>query len=245
MKHVLVKDTDGKYAVRTNKRYSGDMVIQELPEGTQIVFVNDFDEPDEIAFAKEDCCNTYVYFGEDGFWKKSQWDGLDDIVGCSSNVIIWDGRLENQQSQTTIDAMNDVGSEQVNSTDELFESLKDGLGKIGANDGKALVLPSKDVAPIKSDGGSSGYYFSKLPQHVIDDIVERGGIEIKDIVRYCFDNDADCKDIIKALKRIREYLKGGGKEGTTALYDMNKIDFFTDELRTYLEYLVGELDEEI
>src|SRR5574344_558410 len=69
---------------------------------------------------------------------------------------------------------------------------------------------------VKSDGGSSSYYFSKLPKSVIDEIVDKGGIEIKDIVKYCFYNDADCKDIIKALKRIMEDLRGGGKEGVYA-----------------------------
>lgn len=93
------------------------------------------------------------------------------------------------------------------------------------------------VKPVKSDGGSSSYYFTTLPEHLIKDIVERGGIEIKDIVRYCFDNDADCKDIIKALKRIRENLKGGGKEGVDVMYDSNKIIFFSEELQKYLKLL--------
>lgn len=84
--------------------------------------------------------------------------------------------------------------------------------------------------PIKSDGGSSPYYFSPLPQHIIEQIVETGGIEVKDIVRYCFDNDADCKDIIKALKRIRECKNGGGKEGVDVMYDTTKVKFFANEL---------------
>lgn len=84
--------------------------------------------------------------------------------------------------------------------------------------------------PFKSDGGSSPYYFSELPQHVIERIVKKGGIEIKDIIRYCFDNDADCKDIIKALKRIRECKKGGGKEGIDVMYDATKVKFFADEM---------------
>ena len=91
------------------------------------------------------------------------------------------------------------------------------------------------IKPVKSDGGSSSYYFTALPEHLIKDIVKRGGIEIKDIVRYCFDNDADCKDIIKALKRIRENLKGGGKEGVDSIYDANKICFFAEELRSSLK----------
>lgn len=88
---------------------------------------------------------------------------------------------------------------------------------------------------VKSDGGSSSYYFTKLPQHLIDQIVETGGIEIKDIVRYCFDNDADCKDIIKALKRIREDLKGGGKEGSDAMYNARKVVYFANELFKNIE----------
>ena len=88
---------------------------------------------------------------------------------------------------------------------------------------------------VKSDGGSSSYYFTKLPQHLIDQIVETGGIEIKDIVRHCFDNDADCKDIIKALKRIREDLKGGGKEGSDAMYNARKVVYFADELFKHIE----------
>lgn len=96
------------------------------------------------------------------------------------------------------------------------------------------------VKPVKSDGGSSSYYFTALPEHLIADIVKRGGIEIKDIVRYCFDNDADCKDIIKALKRIRENLKGGGKEGVDCIYDANKICFFAEELRSSLKVSINK-----
>lgn len=95
--------------------------------------------------------------------------------------------------------------------------------------------PKPQNKKVKSDGGSSSYYFTKLPQHLIDQIVETGGIEIKDIVRYCFDNDADCKDIIKALKRIREDLKGGGKEGVDAIYDARKVMYFADELFKHIE----------
>lgn len=86
--------------------------------------------------------------------------------------------------------------------------------------------------PIESDGGSSGYYFTKLPQWLIDQIVETGGIEVKDIVQFVFDNDAHAKDIIKAQKRIIEQRKGGGKAGLKPLYDYNKIVFFAeDQLR--------------
>ena len=82
---------------------------------------------------------------------------------------------------------------------------------------------------IHSDGGSSDYYFTSLPKHLIDQIVETGGIEIKDIIRYVFDNNADAFNIVKAQKRIVESLKGKGKAGITSLYDANKIRFFAEE----------------
>lgn len=124
------------------------------------------------------------------------------------------------------------------------DKLKDSLDKYNATDhGEDFYkfdLLGNSIKPIKSDGGSSSYYFTTLPEHLIKDIVKRGGIEIKDIVRYCFDNDADCKDIIKALKRIRENIKGGGKEGVDRIYDANKICFFAEELRSSLKVSTDE-----
>ena len=83
--------------------------------------------------------------------------------------------------------------------------------------------------PIQSDGGSSDYYFTKLPQELVDQIVKTGGIEIKDIARYVYDNNADAFNIIKAQKRIIEANKGAGKAGITKLYDANKIAYFANE----------------
>ena len=83
--------------------------------------------------------------------------------------------------------------------------------------------------PIQSDGGSSDYYFTKLPQELIDQIVKTGGIEIKDIARYVYDNNADAFNIIKAQKRIIEANKGVGKAGITKLYDAKKIVYFANE----------------
>lgn len=83
--------------------------------------------------------------------------------------------------------------------------------------------------PIVSDGGSSDYYFTTLPKHLIDQIVETGGIEIKDIARYVYDNDADAFNITKAQKRIIEARKGKGKAGIDLLYDAKKILFFANE----------------
>lgn len=105
---------------------------------------------------------------------------------------------------------------------------------ISPDDLKGMVddMISHPIQPIESDGGSSDYYFTKLPKWLIDQIVETGGIEVKDIVQFVFDNDAHAKDIIKAQKRIIEQRKGGGKVGLKPLYDYNKIVFFAeDQLR--------------
>ena len=102
------------------------------------------------------------------------------------------------------------------------------IGEEGAED----MIPDYEEATVKgivSDGGASDYYFTKLPQHIIDSIVITGGIEIKDIARYVYDNDADAFNIIKAEKRIIEERKGKGKLGCTALYDANKIVYFANE----------------
>jgi hypothetical protein len=85
------------------------------------------------------------------------------------------------------------------------------------------------LEPIVSDGGSSDYYFTTLPKHLIDQIVKTGGIEIKDIARYVYDNNADAFNIIKAQKRIIEANKGVGKAGITKLYDAKKIVYFANE----------------
>lgn len=91
------------------------------------------------------------------------------------------------------------------------------------------INQNQQTGSITSDGGSSSYYFTKLPKHLIDQIVETGGIEIKDIIRYVFDNDADAFNIVKAQKRIIESNKGKGKSGVTGLYDAKKITFFANE----------------
>lgn len=96
-------------------------------------------------------------------------------------------------------------------------------------DEQGIKYESDKLEPIVSDGGSSDYYFTTLPKHLIDQIIETGGIEIKDIARYVYDNDADAFNIIKAQKRIIEARKGKGKAGIDLLYDANKIKFFASE----------------
>lgn len=113
---------------------------------------------------------------------------------------------------------------------------------ISPDDLKGMVddMISHPIQPIESNGGSSDYYFTELPKWLIDQIVETGGIEVKDIVQFVFDNDAHAKDIIKAQKRIIEQRKGGGKAGLKPLYDYNKIVFFAED---QLRVAANNLDE--
>ena len=87
----------------------------------------------------------------------------------------------------------------------------------------------KDVAfnkrTVKSDGGSSSYYTIPLPAHEIEKIVENGAIETEIIIKYGFGNDFDFGNIQKTLKRLYEISQGGGKEGNTAQYEINKIRY--------------------
>lgn len=140
-------------------------------------------------------------FGEGEILKLSKDDG-DDTPRFKSNINGWEYYLD----------LEDV----------------EYIGEEGAED----MIPDYEEATVKgivSDGGASDYYFTKLPQHIIDSIVITGGIEIKDIARYVYDNDADAFNIIKAEKRIIEERKGKGKLGCTALYDANKIVYFANE----------------
>lgn len=149
------------------------------------------------------------------FWNKDGWSMNDcDIDLGWANPLYDDVMTFEEYSEYGYELLHDFSSK----TNELLQ-----------------YEPKPANKKVKSDGGSSSYYFTKLPQHLIDQIVETGGIEIKDIVRYCFDNDADCKDIIKALKRIREDLKGGGKEGSDAMYNARKVVYFADELFKHIE----------
>ncbi len=146
----------------------------------------------------------------------------DFCVGITNEMFLLD--MDDLILLDNLEIVNkETNTSQNESIDKFFES--------------DVILPKNDEDDftcclgkgIESDGGSSGYYFTILPKHLIDQIVETGGIEIKDIIRYVFDNNADAFNIVKAQKRIVESLKGKGKAGITSLYDANKIRFFAEE----------------
>lgn len=70
-----------------------------------------------------------------------------------------------------------------------------------------------DNVPVKSDGGSSTYYF--LP---------KGATELNDVIE--FKNMSFARgNMFKALYRL------GNKAGTDVEYDLNKIELFLGRLR--------------
>lgn len=148
---------------------------------------------------------------------------VNDVCKDNDEITLEDNLLYDPDDLKLIKSVDEINASQDESTDLFFES--------------DVLLPKNDEDDftcclgkgIESDGGSSDYYFTSLPKHMIDQIVETGGIEIKDIIRYVFDNNADAFNIVKAQKRIVESLKGKGKAGITSLYDANKIRFFAEE----------------
>lgn len=94
---------------------------------------------------------------------------------------------------------------------------------------KAEIFPEEaPPSKVKSDGGSSSYY--AFPQALVDHIIATGKFEVEDLIKYAFGNDYDFGNIVKATKRLYELKVGGGKEGSTADYEANKIRYYVDRV---------------
>jgi len=93
---------------------------------------------------------------------------------------------------------------------------------------KDEILPAEKPSKVKSDGSSSSYY--KFSQALVDRILDSGKAEVEDLIKYGFDNDYDFGNIIKATKRLYELKTGGGKEGSTSEYEVNKIRYYIDRI---------------
>lgn len=172
---------------------------------TSNLSTNKFKVGDEVEVVSHK--NTVKRFGgEDFLLSRGSVSVVDDVCEDEDEITLEDNLSYDPDDLKLIKSIDEINTSQNEFIKETIESQ-----------------------PIQSDGGSSDYYFTKLPKHMIDQIVETGGIEIKDIIRYVFDNNADAFNIVKAQKRIVESLKGKGKAGITSLYDANKIRFFAEE----------------
>lgn len=88
---------------------------------------------------------------------------------------------------------------------------------------------------IKSDGGSSAYYDLPLSDKLVELILQRkeegsAFIKTEEIILEVFDNDFDAANSFKSLVRAWQTTKGGGKEGNTLSYELNKIRYSLNKI---------------
>jgi len=87
------------------------------------------------------------------------------------------------------------------------------------------------ITKIKSDGGSSSYYDIPLPPWLIDVIVERGFVKTEELIEVFFRNDFDYGNLFKSLVRANQLEVGGGKEGNSVEYEMNKVIYSAGKIK--------------
>ncbi len=80
-------------------------------------------------------------------------------------------------------------------------------------------------APVKSDGGSSGYYKITIK----NEKGEEFHCETNDVLYAFVGGDFSLGNVIKAARRMYETAQGRGKEGTSIQYDANKVKYFVDD----------------
>jgi len=88
------------------------------------------------------------------------------------------------------------------------------------------------MSDVKSTGGSSSYYDIDLWSMLMHKQVQ---LKFGDYMRDGLHNEADLCNIAKAAHRIAQLRNGGGKNGTDEIYDLNKIIYFAEERKAYLE----------
>lgn len=91
------------------------------------------------------------------------------------------------------------------------------------------------MKPVKSDGGSSSYYDVPVPDWLLDVLLKREEegeryIKTEELIEVLFDNDFDAGNAFKSLVRAWGCFNGGGKEGNSLEYDLNKIRYSLNKL---------------
>lgn len=89
--------------------------------------------------------------------------------------------------------------------------------------GKVLTEDKSEVKSetIKSNGGRSDYY---------EITIDGQTFMIEKIIKQVFRNDFDFANAFKALIRANALIAGGGKEGSTIKYEMNKVKYSADKV---------------
>lgn len=104
------------------------------------------------------------------------------------------------------------------------EEEKHGLREINTDTPMPECKPAKG-SKIKSDGRSTSYYLTTLPEGAFT-LNEDGSVSfmIEEYIKYGLNNNFDQGNLAKANHRI------GKKEGNTEEYDKNKMHHYVDRL---------------
>lgn len=93
-----------------------------------------------------------------------------------------------------------------------------------------IDIGTTEYGAIKSDGGSSGYYDFKVPQHYLELIDNTGIIKTEYLIDILFGNDFDFGCAFKALIRSYGITVGQGKAGNTLTYELNKLGYYKERI---------------
>lgn len=103
------------------------------------------------------------------------------------------------------------------------------------------------MSAIKSDGGTSRYYDIKVPEWLLEILIERnrcGECFIKtEEVNGILGNDFNYATIFKSMVRAISIENGVGKEGNTHDYECNKMRYYTDRVAEAYARGSGEVTE--
>lgn len=125
--------------------------------------------------------------------------------------------------------------------DGKFYAAGFGVGVTGNEEVKATstadIAEGVSTKAVASDGGSSSYYDIGLPQWLVDKIVDRqkdgkAYVKTEELIEVGFNNDFDASNIFKSLVRAWGAFNGGGKKGNTVDYDLNKMKYSIEKLRS-------------
>lgn len=91
--------------------------------------------------------------------------------------------------------------------------------------------------PIKSDGLNSSYYDIYLPDWLIKQLTKRkeeGNCYIKteELIEVVFKDDFSFGTLFKSLVRAFGVTQGQGKAGNSLDYELNKVSYYTDKIRS-------------
>ena len=91
--------------------------------------------------------------------------------------------------------------------------------------------------PIKSDGLNSSYYDIYLPDWLIKQLTKRkeqGNCYIKteELIEVVFKDNFSFGTLLKSLVRAFGVTQGQGKAGNSLDYELNKVSYYTDKIRS-------------